>query len=46
VTPDILGDGLALFQQELEGALEAYGLVRTRTFSTGLEERNYQLNDS
>jgi dihydrofolate reductase len=46
VTPDILGSGLALFQQELEGALEAYDLVRTRTFSTGLEERNYQLSDS
>lgn len=43
VTPDILGGGLALFQQELEGALEAYDLVRTRTFSTGLEERSYLL---
>ena len=43
VTPDVLGGGLALFEQELDGALEAYNLTKTRAFSTGLEERTYLL---
>jgi dihydrofolate reductase len=44
VTPDVLGDGLALFGQELEGALEAYRLDHTKGFASGLQERTYLLN--
>lgn len=42
VTPDVLGGGRALFEQELEGALAAFEVAETRTFRTGLVERDYR----
>jgi hypothetical protein len=42
MTPDVLGGGRALFEQELEGALAAFTLEETRTFRTGLVERDYR----
>ena len=46
VTPDQLGGGRALFEQELEGALAAFALAETRTFKTGLVERDYRVKRS
>ena len=43
ITPDVLGDGLKLFEQELEGALEAFALAEVQEFSSGLIEHTYVL---
>ena len=44
MTPDVLGGGRALFEQEMDGALAAFSLEETRTFRTGLVERDYRAN--
>lgn len=44
VTPDQVGSGLPLFEGEIEGALGAFELVRTRNFDSGLRELEYRLH--
>ncbi|MEY4066919.1 MAG: hypothetical protein RIQ44_131 [Actinomycetota bacterium] len=44
VTPDVLGEGLPLFEGEIEGALSAFDLASTREFASGLRELEYRLN--
>jgi len=43
ITPDVLGDGLPLFEGELEGALSAYQLVDTEAYASGLRKQVYHL---
>ncbi|MEN9715705.1 MAG: hypothetical protein RJA35_1172 [Actinomycetota bacterium] len=44
VTPDVLGQGVPLFEGEIEGALGAFTLVRTEEHDTGLRELEYRLS--
>lgn len=44
VAPDVLGDGLPLFEGELDGALGEFTLVATTEYSSGLVKNEYRLN--
>lgn len=43
ITPDVLGEGLPLFEQELEGALSAFTLAEVQNYASGLVEHTYVL---
>lgn len=41
VSPDVLGDGVPLFDQPLEQALSGFAVTATRDFESGLAQRTY-----